>query len=149
MSFILLDQTPKRLVIEELLDAPLEQKFTVIDQKIIVERFLPYLFIKGSPEGTLKLELYRKDTLAWSSEQSIASIIAQSGKSKTTYHGYITFKEKPAILEKSVDYKLVLSSSDYSFGDSHYIGWVRPHDPRTIYRHYSPLDFQIIEIRNA
>lgn len=82
------------------------------------------LYKHNNPAGSFKLEIQNAEgkLIASSNNLSAADI-----SSSNFYHGLIKF-EINVHLKKNQEYKIVLTSTGYSFSESAYIGWCNTFD---------------------
>lgn len=140
--------TFKRLTVDELQGTPLQQtvEFT---RPTVIERLMLHLFIEGTPTGTITARIKQGVTVASECTLNLTDILAQTGKTKTYYHGFVSFQfPKPPIL-KTGAYTIELAAGSYSFGSS-WIGWVKlPSQPTHTDPVNYPHSFSVVEIRTA
>lgn len=137
-----------KLIIQELVDSPLEQVVTP-DRNTIVEAIRPHLYRHNFATGSLQVKIYDSvDNLVGESDPlNIADIMTAD-----FFHGYVRFYVN-AYLKKDQSYKIKLvASEDYTFSEAAYIGWANGYDlakypnasvPATVYQF--PLDLEIWE----
>lgn len=92
-----------------------------------------HLYKHNSPAGSLivKLADTQGKVFATSDTVSISSITG------TFFHGYVRFLVSYPI-KKNTQFRVYLTSSGYTFGESAYIGWCNDFDLRKYTATYSP-----------
>jgi hypothetical protein len=120
-------------------------------REITVERIQPHLFIQGTPTGTVKLKIFKgTSTIDLVAEQTLdlTDTIAQAGKTKTYYHGFISFVfDSPPNLAAGT-YTLQLLADSYTYDPDTFIGWVTlPSSPSQTDPNTYPHDLAVVEIR--
>ena len=82
------------------------------------------LYKHNNPAGSFKVEIQNTEgkLVASSNYLSVADI-----SSDAFYHGFIKF-DISAHLKKDQEYKIVLTSTGYTFSESAYIGWCNSFD---------------------
>jgi hypothetical protein len=143
------EPTFKRLFVDEL-HTSVTQVLRPARQ-LTIERIQPHLFIQGTPTGTVKFRIFKgTSTVDLVAEQSLdlTDAITQAGKTKTYYHGYISFVfDSPPILAAGT-YTLQLFADSYTFDTETFIGWVMlPSDPSQTDPNTYPHDIAVVEIR--
>ena len=116
------------LVIEELLDT-LYQDFTV-KVNTIVDSIRLNLYMHNSPSGTFTVNLKEDATTIATKAYTAAEIETLAGFTANQYHhGYFTFEfDSHYPIKRNTTYRIELTSSGYSFSESAYIAWIRPHE---------------------
>ncbi len=117
-------------IVHDLETTDLEQSFTVEESRT-VKSIAIKTYLHNDPSGTFTLSLkLSDDTLVEAKSLTWAEIAAGGGFTANEYHyGYLLFEFDNYInLYDLVDYKLVLSSSGYTFAETSYLGWIEPHE---------------------
>ena len=142
------NQVMKRLIVDELQTA-LTQSL-VVASPTVVERILPHLYIQGTPTGTIVLRIKLGSTIVSEQTQSLATIIAGTGKTMANYHGYVSFQfPKPPILNAGT-YTLELAVGTYVYASSVFVGWVkRPSASAHLSVLNFPHDLYLVELRTS
>ncbi len=133
-----------RLIVYELLTSRTQELTTDGIKQVYAVR--PHLYRKASPAGTIKVQIKTMaDVLV---AESDAVSIASLG-SGTYWHGYRRFVVS-ASLAANTEYKFVVVTSGYTFGESAYVAWVSGLDLGNYATGYvvtddfhSPLDLEV------
>lgn len=114
------------LVVDEFISS-LYQEFTVKIPRI-VRAIQPYLYIHGSPAGTLTLNFKHSGTTIESKAITISQLITNADESPNGYiHGYFTFQlDNDVPIKRDTTYRIELDTSGYTFTETDYIAWHRP-----------------------
>ena len=115
-------------VIFELRDTQ-EETFIVSENRILTSIKVK-LYFHNDPSGTFTISLKQGSYTLGSKNYTMAEIKTEAGLSDNQYHwAYVNFDfGKYIYLEKNISYFIELSSSGYTFSESSYIGWCRPHE---------------------
>jgi membrane-bound inhibitor of C-type lysozyme len=120
------------LVIEEL-KTTLTQDFTLNNDSLVgfrIKAIRPMLYLHNDPAGTFTISLKQGVTTIDSKSLTLAEILSGSGFSSGQYHwGVFKFEfDNYNKIKRNVTYTIELSASGYSFSESSYMGWVKPHE---------------------
>lgn len=121
------------LVVDELKAVNLVQEFTLIPDMLTglrIKAVRPLLYLHNDPTGTFTISLKEGVNTIDSKSVTGAELIANSGFTASQYHwGIFTFEfNKYNVLKKNITYTIELSSSGYTFDESSFLGWVKPHE---------------------
>jgi hypothetical protein len=114
------------IVLEELKTTPLVHTFT-IEQRKIIKAVRLYIYKHLSPSGTFTVTIKHNDNTIVSKSTNSPEMETLSDNITSTnyYHGFYTFEfDNHIILNKGI-IKVELSSTDYTFNEGAYIGWVK------------------------
>lgn len=124
------------------------QTFDVSQRYLALERIQPHLYIKGSPSGDLRLLLKRGGVTLSTITQSVSSIISNSSKTLTSYHGFVSFVPAYPVILTQDTYTLELDGiNGYAHSSSHQIGWIHLPDDRFTHAYERPLALNLTEIK--
>lgn len=117
-----------KFVVDEL-ETTLYQDFSFKLNKS-VKAIRPNLYLHNSPSGTFTVSLKEGATTLASKSYTMAQIESLAGFTANQYHhGYFTFEFDDYInLKNNKTYRIELSAAAYTFSESAYIGWIRPHE---------------------
>lgn len=92
----------------------------VPSKNCLVYAIRPHLYVKGTPAGSLKLQLLDSngELIKESESVSISSI-----NSASYFHGYVRFYID-FYMKRDVSYIVKLSSTGYTYSDNAYAGWI-------------------------
>jgi len=139
-------QTFKTLPVDEVLATPLSQTVT-LDRGMTLERVIPHLFLQGDPTGTVTIEVIKDAQSVASKSLDLEYIASEAGKTQVRYHGFVSFVFDAPINLSEGSYQIQLTTSDYTFHENNWFGWVRqPLPDQTSILRY-PLDLKLAEIR--
>lgn len=131
-----------KIVIEEL-NASLEQGFTALE-RINVEAIRPLLYKHRSPAGSIFIEI-EQNSVVIATSTAVTSAIIEANSDSTTInftHGAWRFDFGANINIEEGDFIIRMTSSGYTFTDSAYFGWHKPHDNITITIDYDTSQLQ-------
>ncbi|GEM_PF-2197895 len=117
-------------IVHEFKETSLEQLFTVSEKRSL-KAIAIKVYLHNDPSGTFTLSLKNSsDEVIISKSLTWAEIVTGAGFTANEYHyGYLLFSfDRYVNLFDLTNYKLVLSSSGYSFLESSYLGWIEPHE---------------------
>jgi hypothetical protein len=125
-----------QFLIEEL-ETSHEQVFTAT-KRINVAAITPWIYKHLSPAGTFTMEITQGSTTWTSTGVTSADIEANSDATPTNYfHGYYRFDFSGPIVINPGSFTVRLNSSGYTFSESAYIGWVKPHENKLVEEGYT------------
>jgi hypothetical protein len=134
-----------KLIVSELKTELLYQ--AVIPSKSIqIAVIRPHIYIHNAPSGYLFLQILdvNNQVIVESNHVSIVTINPFG-----FYHGYIQF-DINLYVKKNTQYRILLSSSGYTFNESAYVGWCNDYDLAKysmdyvpVSNIYNPLDLEI------
>lgn len=130
-----------KLIVEEL-RTTLSQNFTN-DRVRIIKHIRPWLYKHLSPSGDLNIVVKQGgQTLATSETVTSSYIETNTDSTALNYtHGFFRFTFTDAFVLRSGDFTIELQASGgYSFSESAYFGWVKPHENKLFTTSYSPSD---------
>ena len=139
------------LVVEEL-KTTLTQDITInLNRRYTIEGIKVYLMMYNAPSGTFTLSIKQSGSVIASKSFTSADIKTDLSTSDNYAHLWkaLVFTN-PLILSRGA-YTLELSQSGYSFLETSYLSWVRPHEnifndnESTGYFTSNPLAFRLIE----
>ena len=112
------------LIVDELLTT-LENEFTMTENAVI-SNVRPYLYIAGSPAGTLKCSIFNGATEICTFTQTIAAIRSSFGD-PNFLHGYVNFAmDKAVYLPSGSTLKVVIEGTGgYVYDVNNYVGWIQ------------------------
>ena len=131
----------------------LTQDFTInLNRRYTIAGIRPYLYIHNAPAGTFTLKI--KDGATELASKGFTSSQIKTELSTTDNYAHIwkgIIFDTPLLLSKGA-YTIELSSSDYSFSESSYIGWIKEFenifnetDGGNIDLFSNPFSFQLFE----
>ena len=125
-----------KVVVEEL-SGTLSQTFST-KNRLQVKSIRPYIYKHRSPAGTLTIEIEQNSTtIATSTGVTSADIETNTASTSINfYHGYYRFDFTDQFHIEKGNFTVKLTSSGYTFGESAYFGWVKPHENISI-----PIDY--------
>jgi hypothetical protein len=139
-----------KIVVSELVTR-LEQEFTY--NKSVIKQLLyirPYLYVHNNPSGTFNFDLLSGSTLIL--RRSFTAQDLYSALETTDLYAHLFYRLDFEIPLPPGTYKLRLSSPDYVYSTSSYIGWVHMHDDpindfsyTTVVDNKLPLSFEAYE----
>lgn len=120
------------LVIDEL-KSTLTQDFVLADDSLVglkLKAIRPLLYFHNDPSGTFTLTLKQGVSTVDSKSLTMAEILTDAGFSSNEFHwGVFNFEfDKYNKIKRGITYTMELSSSGYTFADSSYLGWIKPHE---------------------
>lgn len=116
------------LVVDEL-ETTLDQQFTVLlNRRLTIEGVRIYIYMHNAPSGTFTLSLKEGATVHASKTFTSAEIKTDLSTSDNYAHLWKVISFSNVIHLSKSTYTLSLSSSGYSFSESSYLGWVKPHE---------------------
>ena len=103
--------------------------FTLDSNKTINQMALK-LYLHNDPSGTVNISLKEDSDLLETVTTTIATMMSTAGLTPGQYHyGYFRFDfSKNLYLKENTTYTIVLNSSSYTYSDSSFLGWCRPHE---------------------
>lgn len=117
------------LVVEEYRTDALSQYFT-LSERVQLRAIRPLLYFHNDPTATITLTIKNGATEIASVTQTYSEIEASAGWSSGQYHyGVVKFGFTDDVdLQRGVTYTMEISASSYTFSESSYFGWVKPHE---------------------
>ncbi len=120
------------LVLDEL-KTTLEQDFTLNEDSLTgmrIKAIRPLLYLHNDPTGTFTISLKQGVTTIDSKALTMAEILSNANFSAGQYHwGVFNFEfDQYNTIKRGLTYTIELSSSGYSFTESAYVGWIKPHE---------------------
>jgi hypothetical protein len=127
-----------KLVVEEL-KTSLKQTFRT-NTRLVLQAVRPHIYKHLSPAGDLTLNIIQDGKTVGT--KTVTSAIIESGTDSTPtnyYHGIYTleFDNQVVVNEGEFEIELV-GENGYSFSESAYFGWVKPHEDLYIETEYTP-----------
>jgi hypothetical protein len=115
------------LVVEPLITT-LEQTITLnLKQRYIIAAIRPYVYMHNNPAGTFTYKLKSGATELWQS--SFTSVAIKTALNAANNYAHIKLNLISDYLKLSPgSYTVELSSSGYTYNDSSYMGWIKPHE---------------------
>lgn len=126
-----------KILVEEL-KTSLEQDFTA-NKKHVLKSIRLWLYKHLSPSGNIYIEVIQGgQTIATSGNITSAYLEANTDATALNYsHGYIRFDFTDTFVILKGNFTVRLNSSGYSFSDSAYFGWVKPHENKLFTETYT------------
>lgn len=134
-----------KFIVEPLKAIDLEQPFNLNHRKNIRAVRLN-LFKYLSPVGTFTVNLIKDSTTIVTKSLTSAEIESSSDGQITNtnyFHGIITFEFADNVrLSADTDYKIVLTSSGYTFSEAAYMGWKKDFESYIYPLEYIPIKLE-------
>lgn len=127
-----------KLVVEELYDS-LAQDFD-FDQDRVISTVRIWLYKHLSPSGDLSLTL-NQSAADIATSDTLDSAYIESNTDATNlnyYHGMVRFDFTTPFVIRKGTVTLTLNASTYTFSESAFFGWVKPHENKYFTQEQSP-----------
>lgn len=128
-------------IVVEPLKSSLEQTFNA-KKRTQIHSISAWIYKHLSPAGAFKIEIWQAGAKLTESDPVTSSDIETNTNSTNLnyYHGYYRFLFSGAAFVNEGDFILKLVQTGYTYSDSAYLGWVKPHESITVDLDYTPVD---------
>lgn len=115
-----------RLLVDPLIDEDLDQTFSLSLIRRNVIEIKPYIYMHNAPIGTFTIRIIKDENVI--DELDFTSSDIKNKLDTTDNYAHVYLPLSTSLKLDSGDYIARLTSSDYTYNDSAYIGWVKEWD---------------------